>query len=196
MSEQEKEKDSSEKKNLETVDFTNKKDRIQTAHSKQALNELGLDENKLYRIEKEEYLLSHPELKNASDEIKDKRYDHYEQRREEQIELAKKRRKELIEKEENKNNKEKNNKENDDDNEQSEAIKKELEKLEMMKKQQLGEIKNIIDYAYKMEEFRKKNQEKMRIQEEKEEKLREEKEKQKKEKEELQKKRRRKKRKS
>ena len=31
-----------------------------------------------------------------------------------------------------------------------------------MKKQQLGEIKNIIDYAYKMEEFRKKNQEKMR----------------------------------
>ena len=31
--------------------------------------------------------------------------------------------------------------------EQSEAVKKESEKLEMMKKQQLGEIKNIIDYA-------------------------------------------------
>ena len=200
MSEQE--KDSSEKKNLETVDFSNKKERIQTAHSKQALLELGLEENKLYRLDKEKYLLRHPELKNASTEIQDKRYDHYEQRRQDQIELAKKRRNELIEKEneENKENKNKENKndennENNENNEepQSEAIKKELEKLEMMKKQQLGEIKNIIDYAYKMEEFKKKNQEKIKLQEEKEEKLKEEKEKQKKEKEELQKKKKKKK---
>ena len=54
----------------------------------------------------------------------------------------------------------------------------------MMKKQQLGEIKNIIDYAYKMKEFRKKNEIKIKLQNEKEQKLKEEKEKQKKEKEE------------
>ena len=197
MAEKEKE-DSGEKKNLETVDFNNRRDRVQTAHSKKAILELGLDESKLYRIEKEQYLLQHPELKNASEEVQDKRYDHYEQRRQDQIDEARKKRSELIEKE-NEEYKESESKENDikknydtgnneDEEPQSEAIKKELEKLEMMKKQQLGEIKNIIDYAYKMEEFRKKNQEKMRIQEEKEEKLREEKEKQKKEKEELQKK--------
>ena len=52
--------------------------------------------------------------------------------------------------------------------EQSEAVKKELEKLEMMKKQQLGEIKNIIDYAYKMKEFRKKNEITIKLQNEKE----------------------------
>ena len=52
--------------------------------------------------------------------------------------------------------------------EQSEAVKKELEKLEMMEKQQLGEIKNIIDYAYKMKEFRKKNEIKIKLQNEKE----------------------------
>ena len=40
--------------------------------------------------------------------------------------------------------------------EQNESVKKESEKLEIMKKQQLGKIKNIIDYAYKMKEFRKK----------------------------------------
>ena len=135
MSEQENQKESSEKKNLETVDFSNKKDRVQTAHSKQALLELGLEENKLYRIDKEKYLLRHPELKNASSEIQDKRYDHYEQRRQDQIELAKKRRNELIEKEENKNNNNQDTKENEEGNDnepQSEAIKKEVEKLTYM----------------------------------------------------------------
>ena len=80
MSDKERE-DTSEKKNLETIDFNNKKERVQTAHSKQAILELGLDETKLYRIEKDQYLLLHPELKNASEEVQDKRYDHYEQRR-------------------------------------------------------------------------------------------------------------------
>ena len=36
-------------------------------------NKLGLDETKLYRIEKDQYLLLHPELKNASEEVQDKR---------------------------------------------------------------------------------------------------------------------------
>ena len=87
-----------EKKNLETVDFTDRKDRIQTPHSKRAILELGLDENKLYKLDKEKYLLNHSELKNASPDVQDKRYEHYNKRREEQIELAKQKRNELIEK--------------------------------------------------------------------------------------------------
>ena len=41
---------------------------------------------------------------------------------------------------------------------QNGMIKKELEKLELMKKQQLGEIKNLIDYEYALNETRKKNE--------------------------------------
>ena len=51
MSEEEKQQNKTtrneeEKKNLETVDFSDRKDRIQSPHSKQAILELGLDENK------------------------------------------------------------------------------------------------------------------------------------------------------
>ena len=60
-----------EKKNLETVDFSDRKGRIQSANSKQAILELGLDENKLYKLDKEKYLLKHPELKNEMQKIKD-----------------------------------------------------------------------------------------------------------------------------
>ena len=138
-------KNEEEKKNLETVDFSDRKDRIQSAHSKQAILELGLDENKLYKLDKEKYLLKHPELKNASPDVQDKRYEHYNKRREEQIELAKQKRNELIEKEneevkyieeENKENEVKKKNDNIEikEEEQSEAVKKELEKLEMMKK--------------------------------------------------------------
>ena len=183
MSEEEKTKNKTtkneeEKKNLETIDFSDRKDRIQSPYSKKAILELGLDENKLYKLDKEKYLLNHPELKNASPEVQDKRYEHYNKRREEQIELAKQKRNELIEKENEEvkyieeENKENDNIKKNDNNEikeeeQSEAVKKELEKLEMMKKQQLGEIKNIIDYAYKMNEFKKKNEEKIKLQNEK-----------------------------
>ena len=76
------------KKNLETIDFSDRKDKIQSPYSKKAILELGLLENK----DKEKYLLNHPELKNASPEVQDKRYEHYNKRREEQIELAKQKR--------------------------------------------------------------------------------------------------------
>ena len=45
----------------------------------------------------------------------------------------------------------------------------ELEKLEMIKKQQLGEIKNLIDYEYALNETRKKNEQKEKEKNEKEE---------------------------
>ena len=150
-----------EVKNLENIDFKNKKERVQTPHSKLALLKLGMDEEKLIVKTKEEYLLMHPELKDASNEIQDKRYKHYNKRREEKIEKAKKLRNELIE-DEKKEKEEKGDTDSDDLNKtkkkkfESAAIKKEKEKLEVMKKQQLGEIRNIIDYAYKTKKLKKK----------------------------------------
>ena len=155
-----------EMKNLTNIDFKNKKERLQTPHSKLALLKLGMDEEKLVEITKEQYLLMHPELKDASNEIQDKRYKHYNKRREEKIEKAKKLRNELIE-DEKKEKEENGDTDSDDLNKtkkkkfESAAIKKEKEKLEVMKKQQLGEIRNIIDYAYKTEEVKKKMMKKL-----------------------------------
>ena len=78
-----------ELKNLETVDYS-KRERVQTPHSQFALSQLGILEEKLKKISKEKYIEMHPELKNCSQEIKDLRFEHYNKRREEKIEKAKK----------------------------------------------------------------------------------------------------------
>ena len=65
------------------------------------LEELGLEEDKLYKISKKEYLVNHPELNQEKIEIQDKRYDHYEKRRQEAIEHARQIRNEIIKKESN-----------------------------------------------------------------------------------------------
>ncbi len=139
------------------------------------LEELGLEEDKLYKISKKEYLVNYPELNQEKVEIQDKRYDHYEKRRQEAIENARQIRNEIIKKESNteeKNNQNKtskysstgfNSRKNENMGEASDQaqrgmIKKELEKLQLMKKQQLGEIKNLIDYEYALNETRKKNE--------------------------------------
>ena len=49
-----------------------------------------MEEVNLMEITKEKYLQMHPELKDASNEIQDKRYKHYNKRREEKIEKDKK----------------------------------------------------------------------------------------------------------
>ena len=85
-----------EGKNLDNVDFTNRKIRVQTPHSKMVLLELGLEEDKLYKITKKEYLDNHPELKQEKTEIQDKRYEHYEKRRQEAIDQARQIRTDII----------------------------------------------------------------------------------------------------
>ena len=156
------------------------------------LEELGLEENKLYKISKKEFLSNHPELNSEKQEIIDKRYDHYEERRQEAIKQAREiRTKILKEEEEQKDGSNPNRvskystsgfkstrKEENDQAKESGMIKKELEKLEMMKKQQLGEIKNLIDYEYGLNETRKKNEQKEKEKNEKEEKMRKERERQ------------------
>ena len=89
-----------------------------------------------------EYIDSRPELKKASPDVQEKRYKHYEQRRIKSINEAKEMRQLLYEKEQ----EEESNKQPKEDKQgtQEEIIKKELEKLELIKKQQIGEIKNMI----------------------------------------------------
>ena len=150
------------------------------------LLELGLEEDKLYKISKKEYLDNHPELKQEKQEVQDKRYEHYEKRRQEAIDQARQIRTEIL-----KNENEEGGKTakysssgfktaKDDDNKKNEAqqsgmIKKELEKLELIKKQQLSEIKNLIDYEYGLNETRKRNEQKEKEKGEKEERMRKEK---------------------
>ena len=153
------------------------------------LEELGLEENKLYKISKKEYLNNHPELNQEKQEVIDKRYDHYEERRQEAITQAREIRQKILKEEEENGEGSNPNRtskyssagfkhqkaEENNEAKQSGMIKKELEKLEMIKKQQLGEIKNLIDYEYALNETRKKNEQKEREKNEKEEKMRKEK---------------------
>ena len=158
MSEEENEEP--EPKNLESINFSNRKERVKSPHSKLALAQLGVREEKLYEITKEKYLEMHPELNEASSEIQDKRYEHYNKRREDKIKKAKKLRNEMIEDEKKEKVKENEYNNSDNDNKkkkndfESTIIKREMEKIEIMKKQQIGEIKNIIDNAYKTQEIK------------------------------------------
>ena len=149
---------------------------IQSPRSKMVLEELGLEEKKLYKITQKEYISNHPELMQDSLDIQTKRYEHYEQRRQEAIDNARKIRSEIISKEKaNGDNKNGKNNQDEENTKQSGMINTELEKLEQLKKQQLGEIKNLIDYEYSLNETRKKNEQ--REKEKKEKELRIEKEK-------------------
>ena len=68
-----------------------------TPRSKFSLEQLGLELDKLYKISKKEYLENNIELKKENPEILDKRYEHFEKRRNENIEKLRLLRKEIIE---------------------------------------------------------------------------------------------------
>ena len=154
--------------------------------SKKAILSLGIDEKKLYQLSKKDYLATHPELKSVSTELQDKRYEHYNQKRQELINEAKETRNELIKMEEEQKSKSqsKGNKSTSDEANGSTVIENERKKLEAMKKQQIGEIKNMIDYEIKLEETRRQGELRMKKQEEKEREMAERKKKEQKEKEE------------
>ena len=131
-----------------------------TPRSKFSLEQLGLELDKLYKISKKEYLENNIELKKENPEILDKRYEHFEKRRNENIEKVRQLRKEIIENNilesnnnnsnlpniSNKPNVNSNKIENENESklntqavltQENEIIRKELEKLELLKKQQL-----------------------------------------------------------
>ena len=82
--------------NLENITFMDSKVRINTPYSKRAIQILGIDENDLYEISKEEYLQKQNILKDAPDELKDQRYELFNNRRLKAIEDARKLRKDII----------------------------------------------------------------------------------------------------
>ena len=139
----------------------------------EAINSLGFELHKLYYISFEDFLYTHPELKSISKDLQEKRYNHYEAKRQEKISKAKEKRREIIDSTKSKNSRSKSF--TDYTREQaSTMIKEEKEKLRLLKNQQMGELKNMIEFEFKMEEIRKKNEQKMLMQQQKEEELRKE----------------------
>ena len=96
------EKKSNEQKegmNILSIDFeniNNRKMRIETPHSREALLELGLTERDLFKIDMKKYLSANPELKSESKEIQEKRYNHYDEKRQQAIEEVIKKGKKLF----------------------------------------------------------------------------------------------------
>jgi hypothetical protein len=70
--------------------------RINTPYSKRTIQILGIEENDLYEISKEDYLKKQNILKDAPDELKDQRYELFNNKRLKTIEEARKLRKNLI----------------------------------------------------------------------------------------------------
>lgn len=125
------------------------------------LLELGIDQKDLKRLTKSEYLSLYPRLKVMSTEIQDKRYKHYELKRKEKIELAKNERKKLLV-----NNITSVNfypKKLKDHPFKSSASAKDLETFMNTHRQNIFEIKNIIDFEVNkvnnmaMNELKKEN---------------------------------------
>ena len=128
---------------------------------------LGLNEKDLYEISLKDYIDLHPELKIVPKDIQNKRYEHYNARRLKSIEEAKKLRVDLLDSEQKEKDKEKEKEKEKEtsrnfntidtdksknniqvvqvQSSQDEILKKEQEKLLFIKKQVIGEIKNMIE---------------------------------------------------
>ena len=81
---------------LENCDFKKKKVRINSPFSLSAFELLGIDENDLIFISKDEYLRKNQDCQNLKKELQEERYYHFNLKRLKLIELAKKKREELI----------------------------------------------------------------------------------------------------
>ena len=157
---------SHELKSLENVNFINPKEKINSPRSIEAIKLLGIEFSSLYFIPFETYISQHKELKSFTKELQERRYNHFESKRKIKIELAKEKRKELIEK---KSRMIKSNSTQYLKNINSTMINQEKERLILLKNQQISELKNRIEFEFKVEELRKKNDEKIKLQLKKEE---------------------------
>ena len=121
---------------------------------------LGIEEERLYYVSFDEFLQTHPELKNVQKDLQERRYNHFEEKRKKFLEEAQKKRKQIME---NKKNNKKLLKSTSAAyilEQGSTMLKEEREKLKYLKNQQISELKNIIEYEFKLEEIKKKNEEK------------------------------------
>ena len=83
--------------NLENCDFTSKGKRINSPHSIEALNLIGVRPNEIYKISYEKYISIHPECRKLPKEFIEERYNAFNKEREDLIKEAKQIRNQLIE---------------------------------------------------------------------------------------------------
>lgn len=132
---------------------------------------LGITQHKLYYVSFDDYMYIHPELKHLSFDLKNRYFQNFEQKRLNRIGQIKNKRNELIEAAQTKAMKSKSFSQNSAEV-TSTMIQSEKEKLNLLKKQQIGELKNIIEFEFKMEEIRRKNEYKMQQKEKRDEEIR------------------------
>ena len=123
----------------------------------------------------------HPEIKPLDKDLQNNRYTHNEEKRMDKIKMITEKRAELIKNGFNTKSqmsqglpKEKSNVLDESHsliNPSSTAIKEEQKRLERLKNKQIWELQNMIDFEFMMEETRRKNEEKLKLQKEKEEKI-------------------------
>ena len=82
---------------LENCDFNKKKIRINSPYSLMACELIGIDQDDLGLLTKDDYIRINQDCHNLSKELQDERYNHYNTRRRKLIENAKRKREELIE---------------------------------------------------------------------------------------------------
>ena len=139
---------------------------------------LGIEDHKLYYKSYKEFMYMHPDLKTLEKELQDNRYKHNEEKRADRIKMATEKRAELIKNGSLGISKEKTKTLDESHsllNPSSTAIREEQKRLERLKNKQIWELQNMIDFEFMMEETRRKNEEKLRLQREKEEKVKTEK---------------------
>ena len=146
--------------------FMDKNERINSPRSKRAIYILGIDEDSLYEITKEEYLEKNEELKDAPNVIKNKRYEEFNFRRLKIIEDARKLRNEII-------SDEKKQKYNNNSPSIDELVKYSYDYN--MDPSLIKRIRSMIQYELKLQENERKNDEKQAEIEENKKKIEEEK---------------------
>ena len=82
---------------LENCDFNKKRIRITSPFSLMACELIGINQDDLIFISKEEYVRKNQDCQNLKKELQEERYNHFDSRRRQLIEDAKKKRKEIIE---------------------------------------------------------------------------------------------------
>ena len=82
---------------LDNCDFNKKKMRINSPYSLMACELIGIEQEDLFFLSRDEYLKKNQECQNLNKELQEERYNHYNSRRRKLIEDAKKKREELLE---------------------------------------------------------------------------------------------------
>ena len=112
---------------------------------------LGIEEERLYYVSFDDFLQTHPELKNIERDLQERRYNHFEEKRKKFIEDAQKKRREIIDLKKSSKKLYKSSSAAYILEQGSTMLKEEREKLKYLKNQQISELKNIIEYEFKLE---------------------------------------------